>query len=295
MTGNKSRAIIIALAATAIALVLYSLGTRKVGDQPAEIDVGSVTAEDVASPRSAVVPPQPEANREIALAERNVDMNQLVAALESPDEDVRTHAVETLFPQFAVQDPAAARRIVETVTSTPHRARLLQLLGTALARADRADALSWATAIPDRFEREEATAVVLAEISLTDPGQAVRLRQDTIPPADDAVLQDLVQRWAEKDLATTLDWAASLPPGEQRDRVHARIAYVQSQSSPESAASLIVERMSPGQAREEALVSVLHQWARIDSAAARRWIQELPTGALQDRAAAEVDAAAPSR
>jgi hypothetical protein len=109
-------------------------------------------------------------------------------------------------------------------------------------------------------------------------------------PPDDPVLENLAQRWAEKDLAAAIQWADSLAPGEQRDRIIARAAFIQAQTSAETAAQSIVDRMSPGLAREEALISVLHQWALQDVSAAERWVEEQPSGPLKIRAAAEIDA-----
>ncbi len=293
MNGRKRVASITAISAAVIALFVYWLVIPDHAGQPRPPAVGNAMQVPDASPQ-VVDPPnsQHEATGATVPERRSIDREALIAALASPDESVRSHAVEHLFAYFAKEDPAAARRIVESTGASSQRARLVQILAIALARADRRDALEWAAAIPDAVEREDATSVVLTEISMTEPSEAVRLRQDAGRAADDPVLENLVQRWAEKDLTEALQWADSLPPGEQRDRVHARAAFIQSQTSPESAANLIVNRMSSNQAQEEALISVLHQWAKLDVDSAERWIEKLPAGALQVRATAELNAIA---
>lgn len=222
---------------------------------------------------------------------RRLDRTELAAALDSPDDAIRLHAIETLFARFADQDFYAALDLIEAVGSPAQRARMRQILGAGLARKDRGRALAWVSSLQDAVEREDAMAVVLGEISMTDPAAAVRLRQEaSLPAGDDPVLENLTQRWAESDLHSALQWADSLPPGDQRDHVTARAAYVQAQASPEAAATLIMDRMSPGLAQEEALISVLHQWAQRDLGAAQIWVKQMTPGPVRVRAGVELAA-----
>jgi hypothetical protein len=190
------------------------------------------------------------------------------------------------------QDPEAARRFVETVADPAQRAKLILVLADGLARTDHDGALAWAAGMQDENEREIAISAVLYRISLTDPSEAVRSSQRLQMPPDDSVLENLAQRWAERDFPAAMQWADSLAPGEQRNRIHARAAFVQAQTSPEIAAQSVVDQMPPGLAREEALISVLHQWALRDISAAERWVEEQPPSPLKVRAAAEIDAIA---
>ncbi|HEU5133710.1 MAG TPA: hypothetical protein VFU13_01080 [Steroidobacteraceae bacterium] len=231
----------------------------------------------------------PAARISAAAGTRQIDADKLAAALASPDEATRNDAIENLFADFLARDPAAGRRFLETVDNAQQRVRLLHVLGAGLAKTDPDGALAWAEGLPDAVERDAAMSVVLTQISLTDPGKAVALRHESQPSADDALLENLTQRWAERDLTSALQWADSLPPGEQRDRANSRAAFVQAQTSPETAAQLIVDRMSSGPAREEALISVLHQWALKDFTAAARWTEDLPPGPMKVRAVAEMN------
>ena len=49
-----------------------------------------------------------------------------------------------------------------------------------------------------------------------------------------------------------------------------------------------VVQMEPGPMQNEAMLSVLHQWAKSDLAAASDWAGNLPTGVLRDRAMNEL-------
>lgn len=249
------------------------------------------------SPLKSVDPvsPIPTADETLAHEPLRLDRTNLAAVLDSPDDAIRLHATETLFAQFVDQDFDAARDLIDAVISPSQRVRMRQILATRLAKKDRLRALAWVSSLQDAGEREDAMSVVLGEISMTDPAAAVRMRQDSQTPANDPVLENLAQRWAERDLPAALQWADSLPAGEQRDRVTARAAFIQAQTSPEAAATLIVDRMSAGLAQEEALISVLHQWAQRDIEGAQSWVEKLSSEPVRTRAAAEISATSRAR
>jgi hypothetical protein len=78
------------------------------------------------------------------------------------------------------------------------------------------------------------------------------------------------------------------PPGEQRDQLLQRIAFVVAKTNPAEAAQLVSQQMSPGQTQTEAAISVLYQWTQQDPAAAMAWAESFPPGDLRERAINEV-------
>ena len=98
----------------------------------------------------------------------------------------------------------------------------------------------------------------------------------------------LAERWAEKDFPAALDWALSRAASEQRDLLIARVAYVQSQTSPLEAATLVVEKIPAGRTQTEAAIAVLSQWAKRDLSAAGQWAARFPEGELRSRAYSEL-------
>ena len=101
-------------------------------------------------------------------------------------------------------------------------------------------------------------------------------------------LEAVAERWAEKDFPAALNWALSRAASEQRDRLIARVAYVQSQTSPLEAATLVVEKIPVGRAQTEAAIAVLSQWALSDMDAAGQWGARFPEGDLRSRAYSEL-------
>lgn len=107
--------------------------------------------------------------------------------------------------------------------------------------------------------------------------------------AQQFLVDNMAQQWAEQNLTAASAWALAKPAGAQRDRLIQRIAMVQAKTNPASAARLISEQMSPGNFQDETAISVLHQWTIHDALAALAWAEAFPAGDLRDRAIAEVE------
>jgi len=70
--------------------------------------------------------------------------------------------------------------------------------------------------------------------------------------------------------------------------MYARLAYLQSKSSPTEAAIMVVEQIPPGLIQTETVISVLHQWFLRDMAGAAAWVDQFPAGDLKVRAENEM-------
>ena len=160
------------------------------------------------------------------------------------------------------------------------------------ARSFPAEALAWLTNAPDGSQRDTVAEIVLPQLAQTNAAAAVALAEHCLDVGNSNVAQNLLdslaQLWAGQDMQAASAWALAKPPGEQRDRLLGRVAFVQSQTNPEEAARLVVEQMSPGATQTEAAISVMHQWALRDANAAMKWAEAFPPGNLRDRAINEV-------
>ena len=106
---------------------------------------------------------------------------------------------------------------------------------------------------------------------------------------DPGLLTTLVLRWAEQDFAGALGWVRAQARGTVRDQTLARLAYLRARSDPLAAARLVVADIAAGPARDEAIISVVHQWALQDAEAAELWARSLTNEPLRQRALAEVE------
>jgi hypothetical protein len=103
-----------------------------------------------------------------------------------------------------------------------------------------------------------------------------------------ATLENLVGQWAAKDSTNAVAWIKDRPAGEQRDRMFANVAMGLAQTSPSQAAEMAVTQIPAGNIQDDAVTSVVYQWARSDLSGAKAWVEQFPEGTLRDRALNEL-------
>jgi hypothetical protein len=158
------------------------------------------------------------------------------------------------------------------------------------AARDLNGALAYVSQMPEGDERDAAMQAVCFGLAQKNPARAVELAQSLDQPQ--AVMEDIVQQWATTDLKSALVWANDQPAGDQRDQFFARTTFILSQTDPSDAASLVMEQISPGAAQDEAIMTVINQWANKDLKAAASWVQTFPDNPLRERALNELQGVA---
>ena len=221
---------------------------------------------------------------------------EIQEALASNDPAARERALTNLFPALVFHNVGAAARLAESNSSSEARREVLRCVARHWAAQDAAGALEWASKLPNVGERDATVTDVCLKVAEVNSSEAVRMRERFILDERlDSTLENLAQQWAETDLSAALAWAGAHPAGEQRDHLLARMAFVQSQTAPVDAARLTVEQIPPGETQDESVISVLHQWAVRDRAAAMAWAESFPEGELRDRALQELAGIANTR
>lgn len=157
----------------------------------------------------------------------------------------------------------------------------------AWARRNPQLAQEWLAGASEGAKRDAVSETVCLKIAETNPAAAVALA-DGYGAGCTNVLENLMSQWADLDIQAAYRWATSKPPGAQRDGLLSRIAFVESKTDPQSAATLVAEQIASEQIQDEAAISVLYQWAQKDPNAAMSWAQSFSAGTLHDRAVNEV-------
>lgn len=264
--------------------LLYRALTRQKGENKPPLSVFSSesskapTLEKKATPQ----PKPPPATTAEALTK------QIETALNSKDITDWEWVLNTLFPALAAKDRAAAARLVMSLPIGDAREQLLRRLARIWAAADFADAVSWIATLTDMADRKAAFEDACFERAGTEPGEAINAWETLEFTADDHVMENLVQNWAEKDLPAAQAWLSTKPSSKFRDQAVARIGYVMAKLKPADAATFVMAEIPVGPAQTEAAISVLYQWAQNDPAGAAAWVQHLPNGDLADRARTEL-------
>jgi hypothetical protein len=171
------------------------------------------------------------------------------------------------------------------------RDTFLRQLLVAWAGKDVEAALSWSDQLENESEHKHARSVVciaFSEISGNCDHALELAIQHGADEGGDGLLENLAMQWAARETKAALEWVRQQPAGEWRDRLMARVAFVLAKSDPFNAACHVAEEMEPGPMQNEAIISVLHQWAMSDFTAASDWAGTLPTGVLRERAMNEL-------
>jgi hypothetical protein len=160
------------------------------------------------------------------------------------------------------------------------------------ARQDPARAITWLAQAPPGEARDAVVEIVCAEVASFDPAQAVTLAE-RYAGGNVPLLENLVQQWSEQNQNAAIAFALARPAGETRNRLLARVSLTQARTDPVAAGQLVIKHIQPGETQDEAIISVLHQWALRDVDAALAWVREFPPGGLRDRALNEIASAHP--
>jgi len=210
----------------------------------------------------------------------------LQAAFSSDNVELQDEALDKWLAKWVVQNPTEAAGFVENIPPGAIREKALRILAQAWGRQNPEAAVAWASQLSEP-ERDMALNNVCLGLAGQNPGKAFQLAVQ-FGASDNAVLQDLIQQWSEKDITGALTWAEQQPVGDDRDQLIKRIALIQSKADPLQAANLVVEQMPAGDAQNEAVMSVLQQWGQKDLAGASSWVKSFPAGQFQARAFEEL-------
>jgi hypothetical protein len=210
--------------------------------------------------------------------------------LQSDREEERKFAVSTLAPTLIIEDPVIAAEVVQSITNASTRDDVLRAMLRALVDSRKEQALGWANNLTDEETRTKALIFTCLYIGESDPEKAIAAADHHgLESIDAGVILGITQRWATADWAGAVKWATSRSPGESRDQVMARIAFVRSKNAPVEAAELVAKEIRSDAVRDEAIISVLQQWGQRDMAHAFEWASKFPSGSLRERAMAELD------
>jgi hypothetical protein len=122
-----------------------------------------------------------------------------------------------------------------------------------------------------------------------DPFAAMKMAvANHLQEVDSGLSASLIGQWAIKDFERAYEWTKAQEPGAPRDDMLARLAYLRAQTDPVAAARLVATDISTGPIRDEAVISVIHQWALRDARGAALWAQSLPDESLRQRASDEI-------
>lgn len=270
------------LAALLLARVVVDRDTPAVGAQQ---PIGAVNTEPITlnSATSGTSRANIEAHDEIDVA-----LDDLERALQAAaDEELDVIAAARL-PEIVRRDARKAARFVELHSASQQRQVLIRHLSRLWGENDAESALAWAQALPDVTESNLARRAACLALGQTNPAAAIErcVHDDAEDTAD---LQGMFQSWAQSDLAAAGEWLDAQPASARRDTLRHRYIHVLARTNLEEALRRAQEEFSVAADRDEAVLTVLHQWALQDLHAARQWVENNAPDELRARSLAEIE------
>jgi len=189
---------------------------------------------------------------------------------------------------LASNDPAAAALSLDAMPAGEERTTAMRTVFRQWASTSPQDALAWIPTMNTEQDRNEAREFFCHRLAENDPKLALDFARQAGADTATPLVQDLAQQWAGSDAAAARDWALVLPAGADRDQILARVCQELAQSDPSTAGGIVSGEIAAGAVQDEAAMSVLHQWAIRDPAAAREWVARFPQGPLRTRAEEEL-------
>lgn len=267
---------------------------------------------DGSSPEQAAVSPAPGSNPAATSrrADHGVRLEQILAA---DDREHKTTDLRRLGSDAALQDEAAALRLVAGIRSQSDRADFMKGIVEGMAERNpraaaefslanlskgalQAEALrlslgKWGSAAPrDAYAwaaeklngpvKEEAINALVSNWAAKSPEAAARWFEET-GSTSQPLLASLISGWAStpETARAAAGWVETLPEGDIRTAGRVLAAAEWARQEPAAAAANY-----PNPAPE--LASVLADiWGTSQPAEAARWIQQLPPGAAREEAA----------
>jgi len=212
-------------------------------------------------------------------------------ALDSKNPADQEKVFETQLPLLVKMDPWAAAKLAESSPQNGEwRSELMRVVAQKWAESEPEEVGKWVGQLQNPDERDTMLSCACFQIADKDPLLALQvlIRQGVDSERREVMLGNLARQWASQDIATATKWARSCEPGEVRDTLFLNIAVAQSKVSPEDAASIVSEQITPGAMQEEAAIAVVRTWAVQDVKGAVSWAKRFPPGELRDRVMREI-------
>lgn len=193
------------------------------------------------------------------------------------EEAVARKVVETL----ALGDPAIALAFVCEMPAAPVREELVAQVLPDWSQANWESAQRWALGLQEGSVKRAALISLSEQWRERDP-QGLLEFACTLPEGHGDLLCGIAGWLAAETPEVAADWAARLPPGNDRNRSIETVASMWAARSPFEAAVYATE-LEPGTARTWAVLAVVRAWAKQSPTEVAIWVSDFSPSPLRDQ------------
>jgi hypothetical protein len=187
-----------------------------------------------------------------------------------------------LVRRWAESDLAGAADAVSALSAEALTADLVNSVVLPWAARNWDAAVAWAQRLPQGEARQAGLVTLALEAARVDPLTALSLGLTLAPDAQrESMMVNAATQLATQEPDLAAQWAAGLPQSRLRDRMLAQVAAIWGERDPRAASMMVLEQLTPGTARNNALVGIVQRWVQVQPEAAASWAASFPEGALR--------------
>lgn len=203
-------------------------------------------------------------------------------------------AIETLLPAWAARAPREALDYADALPDGPLRESILHRIIQGWSGKDSTAALDWISHRTNAAERHSFTIAACLQIAKADPVSAIATAERTGVARDNRdFIPHLIDVWAGKDAPSALSWVRAQPEGETRNEYMSKVVFKMAQGAKyDNAVKLALDEIPAGVQQDDALITIVNQWAQKDLESATVWVETFSiANPLRGRAFAELEGA----
>lgn len=202
-----------------------------------------------------------------------------------PDASERNLALESLFRELALRDPAAAIDRAPRELTGANLERVLQIAFQVLATSDPTRAARLLESLPPGDVQTIAVMDIARALAVSDVPRALAWANSLgIDFTRWLALSSVLSVWAQRDALAAANYVVEMPPGPALDYIAGQFAAVMA-AKPQDAI-LWAEALASTSARDAAFVTIASSWAQRAPLDAVRWALSLAGEPLRTNALA---------
>lgn len=210
------------------------------------------------------------------------DLDGTLQWIETLPKQQRQRVISDQFHTIVSRDPERAKELL-MANLNGRLANYADNLATQWARKDVAAAQQWIDELPAGEMRRDAQRGLINAMAEKDPSSAAAyLENEGLNEANRYSANAVVSHWFRQDRQAAIDWVARQADSE----LHRQLVDIWAQEDPEAASAYALE-IPDENARQFALVNIMHRWAQQDPESAQGVLDQLD-GETRARAGARL-------
>lgn len=209
-------------------------------------------------------------------------------AVEITDNNQRYSSITSVAREWATRDPAAAWRWAGTLTRPNEQENISEsIIATVMADGDTRQAVAFLETMPDGKPRTAALGKIALTLAMSDPAGALDfLRKNVRTSGDEEAYSGVLSHWSRTDPDRAIETALAMESGKVRSA--SLVSIIHEVANRDAAAAFkMLERIDPEEWQDMSY-SIAYHLAQKDPKGAFAWAQSIPDEETRSNALSNV-------